>query len=135
MKTSCLLCRSDELTPLLDVGLQPISNRFLRTPDEAEDRFPIALRQCAACALVQIDTPVPARALVPPTLHFLSWWLFSANRPLLDGGGFAPHWLADLMALPVYAAGCFAAALSRRICSRGSSTAICAPGGSTCIRT
>jgi hypothetical protein len=66
VKGGCFLCRSDELTPLLDVGPQPISNRFLRTPDEPEERFPIALRQCGACGVVQIHTPVPARALIPP---------------------------------------------------------------------
>ena len=102
MKTSCLLCRSDELTPLLDVGLQPISNRFLRTPDEAEDRFPIALRQCAACALVQIDTPVPARALVPP----YAWITYSEPEGHLDQ-------LVDvLLGLPGLGAGAVAAGVS-----------------------
>ena len=80
MKHRCLLCRSGELTPLLDVGPQPISNRFLRTRDEAEDRFPIALSQCAACALVQIDTPVPAGELVPP----YDWITYSEPEGHLD---------------------------------------------------
>jgi len=102
VKTGCLLCGSDELTPLLDVGLQPISNRFLRTPDEAEDRFPIALRQCAACALVQIDTPVPARALVPP----YAWITYSEPEGHLDQ-------LVDvLLGLPGLGAGAVAAGVS-----------------------
>jgi hypothetical protein len=66
VKGGCILCCSESLIPILDVGPQPISNRFLRTPDEPEERFPLALRQCGACGVVQIDTPVPARALVPP---------------------------------------------------------------------
>ena len=62
----CRLCRSDGLVPLLDVGPQPISNRFLREPTGDEERFPIALLQCPACGLVQIEQPVPASALIPP---------------------------------------------------------------------
>jgi hypothetical protein len=65
VSSECLLCRSADLARLLDVGSQPISNRFLRTPTEAEERFPIALQQCNACGLVQIENPVPASALVP----------------------------------------------------------------------
>ena len=66
MNAACFMCRSAELTPVIDVGPQPISNRFLQTSSEAEERYPIALRQCAVCGLVQIETPVPARALIPP---------------------------------------------------------------------
>jgi hypothetical protein len=62
----CFLCRSHEIKPLLDIGPQPISNRFLRAPTDDEEQFPIALQQCEACGLVQIEQPVPARALVPP---------------------------------------------------------------------
>ncbi len=80
MSASCFLCRGEELAPLLDVGSQPISNRFLRTPDEPEERFPIALRQCAACGLVQIDTPVPARALIPP----YDWITYNEPEDHLD---------------------------------------------------
>jgi hypothetical protein len=62
----CVVCRSTDLEPLLDVGPQPVSNRFLRAPTDEEEQFPIALQQCGACGLVQIEEPVPARALVPP---------------------------------------------------------------------
>ena len=66
MSGGCFLCRSQAIKPLLDVGPQPISNRFLRAPTDDEEQFPIALQQCDACGLVQIEQPVPARALVPP---------------------------------------------------------------------
>ncbi len=66
--------------PVIDVGPQPISNRYLKTPSEAEETFPIALQQCAACGLVQIEAPVPARALVPP----YDWITYSEPEGHLD---------------------------------------------------
>jgi hypothetical protein len=77
---SCLLCRRDRLAALVDVGLQPISNRFLCAPTDDEEQFPIALRQCEACGLVQIETPVPARALIPP----FDWITYSEPEGHLD---------------------------------------------------
>jgi C-methyltransferase-like protein/putative zinc binding protein/methyltransferase family protein len=98
----CFLCRSEALTPLVDVGPQPIANRFLRTPDEHEERFPIALRQCRACGLVQIENPVPARALVPP----YDWVTYSEPEAHLDG-------LVDILTgLPGIGPGAIAAAVS-----------------------
>jgi len=102
MNRGCSLCRSDELAPLLDLGLQPVSNRFLRTPNEREDRFPIALRQCAACGLVQIDEPVPARALVPP--H--DWITYNEPEGHLD------ELVDTLMALPGVGPGAVAGGVS-----------------------
>jgi C-methyltransferase C-terminal domain/Putative zinc binding domain len=98
----CFLCRSADLAPLLDVGAQPISNRFLRSADEPEERFPIALRQCAACGLVQIDTPVPARALIPP----YEWITYNEPEGHLD------DLVAVLMRLPGIGSGAVAAGVS-----------------------
>jgi hypothetical protein len=78
---ACYLCRSTRLAPVVDVGPQPISNRFLRTPTEAEEKYRIALKQCEACGLVQIATPVPADALVPP----YDWITYSEPEAHLDG--------------------------------------------------
>ena len=54
------------MAPVLDVGPQPISNRFLTSRTQAEELYPVALRQCEACGLMQIEDPVPTNALVPP---------------------------------------------------------------------
>jgi hypothetical protein len=78
---ACFVCRSDKLTPLIDIGPQPISNRFLRAPGDPEERYPIALGQCEACGLVQIDRPVPAAALVPP----YDWIAYNEPEGHLDG--------------------------------------------------
>jgi hypothetical protein len=92
------------LTPLIDIGPQPISNRFLRAPGDPEDRYPIALGQCEACGLVQIDKPVPAAALVPP----YDWIAYNEPEGHLDG-------LVDiLMSLPGIAAGSVAGGVSSK---------------------
>jgi hypothetical protein len=98
----CFLCGSHALNPLIDIGPQPISNRFLRTPDEDEERFPIALQQCDACGLVQIETPVPACALIPP----YDWVTYNEPEGHLDE-------LVDIvMGLPGVRAGAVAAGVS-----------------------
>jgi hypothetical protein len=80
VKRSCFICQSDALAPILDVGPQPISNRFLRSADEREEQFPIALQQCERCGLVQIAQPVPASALLPP----YDWITYNEPEPHLD---------------------------------------------------
>jgi hypothetical protein len=80
MTSACFLCRNGNLTRLVDVGPQPVSNRFLRTPSAGEELFPVALRQCDACGLVQIEQPVPAPALVPP----YDWVTYSEPEGHLD---------------------------------------------------
>jgi C-methyltransferase C-terminal domain/Putative zinc binding domain/Methyltransferase domain len=99
---SCYLCRSANLVPIIDVGPQPISNRYLKTPSEPEETFPIALQQCATCGVVQIDEPVPARALIPP----YDWITYNEPEGHLDD-------LVDiLMALPSIEPGSVAAGVS-----------------------
>jgi hypothetical protein len=98
----CYLCRSSRLVPLIDIGPQPISNRFLGSPADAEERFPIALEQCETCGLVQIETPVPASALVPG----YDWITYNEPEAHLDG-------LVDIvMALPGVGPGAVAGGVS-----------------------
>ena len=54
-------CRScgAALKTLLDLGPQPVCNRFLKSPQEKEFRAPLTLTQCPSCALVQLETPMP----------------------------------------------------------------------------
>lgn len=61
----CYLCRSANVTNLLDCGMQPISNRFLASPSEEEFTHPIVMGQCEACGLVQLIKPPPASELRP----------------------------------------------------------------------
>ena len=81
MSRVCFLCRSAALSPVIDIGLQPIGNRFLKTQNDSEEKFPIALLQCSTCGVVQIEEPVPASALKPR----YDWITYNEPEPHLDG--------------------------------------------------
>lgn len=62
---SCRVCRSLNVPLLLDMGSQPISNRFLHSRDEQEDLFPLKLALCRDCGLVQLVDLIPVEELKP----------------------------------------------------------------------
>jgi hypothetical protein len=61
----CFICQSVEVKELLNLGEQPICNRFVTSAHEEDMRFPLALGQCAACGHVQLTSYPPAAALRP----------------------------------------------------------------------
>jgi hypothetical protein len=77
---ACQLCRQHDLLEVLNLGLQPISNRFRREADENEARFLMDVVQCAGCGLVQLRDPVPAHELIPP----FSWLSYNEPEGHLD---------------------------------------------------
>lgn len=54
------------MKPLLDAGLQPISNRYLCNPKEKELLYSFVLSQCQKSGLIQLATPFPNHELIPP---------------------------------------------------------------------
>jgi SAM-dependent methyltransferase len=62
---ACRICGSPRIVRRLDFGPQPICNRFLTRRDEAEERFPLALMQCEACGVLQLERVPPPDALRP----------------------------------------------------------------------
>ena len=60
----CRICDCENLTPVLDLGLQPWANHFL-TKDEvgSEERYPLSLVYCTECACVQLDYTVPKEVM------------------------------------------------------------------------
>jgi hypothetical protein len=62
---NCRLCGSGQVEQLLDFGPQPICNRFLASPTEAEAAFPLSMGQCRACGIVQSVECPPASELRP----------------------------------------------------------------------
>jgi SAM-dependent methyltransferase len=76
----CRICSSPELPLLLDCGPQPICNRYLRSRDEAEALFPLALHQCRACGTIQLANPVPAAELKPS----FDWITYTEPEAHLD---------------------------------------------------
>ena len=61
----CCICDSPELIELIDLGKQPICNRFLKSPDESEYKHPLILGLCNTCGLVQLINPAPSIELRP----------------------------------------------------------------------
>jgi len=50
---------------LLDFGMQPIANRYLRNSADEENLFSMKLGQCQNTGLIQLIDPVPSDELVP----------------------------------------------------------------------
>lgn len=54
----CIACGSNHLKPLLDLGIQPLANSFIKTEDEPELVFPLATNVCVDCFHVQLTHKV-----------------------------------------------------------------------------
>jgi hypothetical protein len=78
--SSCKLCGSRDVIEVLNLGQQPISNRFLHDADDMESLFPLALVQCRSCGLAQLREPVPAGELTP----VYSWITYNEPERHLD---------------------------------------------------
>lgn len=59
--TACGICRGKELSTVLDLGQQPLAERF-----DTDIRYPLRLVECANCGLVQLSYIVDATELFPP---------------------------------------------------------------------
>ena len=55
----CIACGSkDDLVPLLDLGIQPLANSYVKDPNESELMFPLATNLCKNCFHVQLTGKV-----------------------------------------------------------------------------
>lgn len=61
----CRLCRHDGIRDWLDFGPQALTNRFLRSQDEAEYTHPCKLGVCRRCGTIQLEWPVPVDEMRP----------------------------------------------------------------------
>ena len=80
MKSGCYVCGSEKLERVFDAGLQPITNRFLKNPGDAEATYPLKVDQCPACGLMQTREPFPAAELQPA----YDWVTYSEPEAHLD---------------------------------------------------
>lgn len=71
---SCRVCESDQLLSVLDLGATPPCEKFLAEDalDQAETTYPLHLRLCADCLLLQIP------ALITPEDTFTEYAYFSS---------------------------------------------------------
>jgi novobiocin biosynthesis protein NovU/D-mycarose 3-C-methyltransferase len=61
----CRVCGTALPPPFLDLGAMPLANAFLESPAAfaSERAYPLAVRGCHTCGLVQLDHVVPAEIL------------------------------------------------------------------------
>ena len=62
---NCPSCGSNEKSPILDLGTQPICNRFLQSPTVDETLFPFGISLCGHCGLVTFTHNIPVAELRP----------------------------------------------------------------------
>ena len=56
--TECLCCGNKNLSMTLDLGVQPMANSYLKSPDEEELKFPLVLNLCRNCFHLQLSHAV-----------------------------------------------------------------------------
>lgn len=60
----CRICDSENLVPVLDLGLQPWANNFLKREEVGtEPKYPLRLIYCERCSCVQLDYTVPKETM------------------------------------------------------------------------
>lgn len=74
-RTTCRACLGTDLVEVLNLGEQPPANAFLATDDvgKPEPRYPLSLRLCESCGMVQLGH------VVPPELLFRSYLFFTSS--------------------------------------------------------
>lgn len=90
----CIACGHDELTPVLDLGNQPLANSFRKTKDEKDDFFPLAINHCNKCYHVQLSHGVNPDLLFKNYLYVsgtaktqLEYFDWFANLAIEEYGG------------------------------------------------
>jgi len=61
--TRCRVCGAEPLTPYLDLGLMPLSNNLLTSPDEVAPRYPLKVMFCTSCGLSQLSVVIDPETL------------------------------------------------------------------------
>lgn len=80
-RTTCRACLNTNLVEVLNLGEQPPANAFISPADlsRPETRYPLSLRLCESCGMVQLGH------VVPPELLFRSYLFFTSSS----------KWMAD----------------------------------------
>ena len=81
----CRSCRSGSLRLFVDLGSQPLANRYLDNQQQAvlQDRYPLCAQVCEDCMLVQVDAVVTREEIFEDYAYFSSYsdsWLDHARR-------------------------------------------------------
>src|SRR5687767_11266524 len=73
--TGCRSCGGRDLRPVLDLGVTPLANRLLEPSQkgEVEPCYPLDVKFCPACTLVQITETVAPEVLFREYVYFSSF--------------------------------------------------------------
>ncbi len=77
---TCQVCFNKSVKLILNLGPQPLCNRFVQVKNETEYFHPLILGQCCECGVMQIVSPVPDKEIVP---HF-KWLHYNEPEGHLD---------------------------------------------------
>lgn len=82
---NCRFCGAPLTFSLVDLGITPLANSFLKHEDLAkpEPSYPLHARVCSACFLVQVEPVVPASHIFSDYLYFSSYsasWVAHARN-------------------------------------------------------
>ena len=83
--TSCRLCGEDLTETFVDLGMSPLCESYVPSAqlDAAETFYPLHVRVCASCLLVQLPAYVPGEEIFSDYAYFSSYsdsWVAHAKR-------------------------------------------------------
>lgn len=78
--TSCTVCNNHSLKTIIDFGLQPPANRFLKAAVHTQDIYPLSLGYCGKCGTAQLTKRMPIDAIRPQ----YEWLLYNEPEGHLD---------------------------------------------------
>jgi hypothetical protein len=84
-KCECRLCGADLNHTFVDLGMSPLCESYIPEErlDDAEAFYPLHVRQCASCLLVQLPAYVPGEDIFSDYAYFSSYsdsWVAHAKR-------------------------------------------------------
>ena len=69
----CNLCGCNELVPLIDFGIHPVSKHYLKNASDVRDNWPVKLYFCASCGLSQLVDSCPPEVIYDDYVTLSSW--------------------------------------------------------------
>jgi hypothetical protein len=102
----CRLCRAELTETFVDLGMSPLCESYLRADqlDARESFYPLHVRICASCLLVQLPAYVPGEEIFSDYAYFSSYstsWVAHAKRyadSMIDQLGLGPDSLVTEVA-------------------------------------
>lgn len=65
----CVACGSKELTPVLDLGKQPLANSYKLNKEDIQEEYPLAINHCDHCFHVQLTHAVNPKLMFEDYLY------------------------------------------------------------------